>query len=427
MKVITIGRLEDNDVVVNDACASRHHLQIIQHDDGHYSLADFGSTNGTFINGQKISGEVELNMNDVVRIGNSTIPWRLYFEKNEQETTQFNNVSPEFDEVPQHDDASQHKDTDTLTSNPTMPLKKERSSFTKKWIWLSVVIIVIGIIIAMVTYRFLNSKSYKIRGHWSLQEVQIPFDQEYSDGIYIEDVIQISDKSFEVWGDDRMMECFTYKINNDSVLTLNNGCSYKNYIIKEVTKDELVLADPNTCYGYMILKYVHYAESPVRYEKHNFLANDDRNPIVQRLSNSELTLSNTPASVAYNFVSAICHSNSDKMFSYMTPEFISEFESQMISDNYSNYDSFFSEPESKLNIKGWKPYIDSGKYEIAVLYVQDEGFDELGRVCKKVYVDCVLSSEVDVKGFQDITREGNTNVKVLVVDDNGIWKVIGFK
>ena len=125
MKVITIGRLEDNDMVVNDACASRHHLQIIQHDDGHYSLADFGSTNGTFINGQKISGEVELNMNDVVRIGNSTIPWRLYFEKNEQETTQFNNVSPEFDEVPQHDDASQHKDTDTLTSNPTMPLKKE--------------------------------------------------------------------------------------------------------------------------------------------------------------------------------------------------------------------------------------------------------------------------------------------------------------
>lgn len=81
MKVITIGRHPDNDVSVNDPCASRHHFQIIRHDDGHFTLADFGSTNGTFINGQKISGEVDLFMNDVVRIGNTTVPWRQYFEE----------------------------------------------------------------------------------------------------------------------------------------------------------------------------------------------------------------------------------------------------------------------------------------------------------------------------------------------------------
>ena len=83
MKVVTIGRSLENEVVINDPKVSRHHLQVIQHDDGHFTLADFGSTNGTYVNGQKISGEINLNMNDVVRIGNSTIPWKQYFEDSE--------------------------------------------------------------------------------------------------------------------------------------------------------------------------------------------------------------------------------------------------------------------------------------------------------------------------------------------------------
>ena len=84
MRVVTIGRNEDNDVVINDAHASRYHLQIVQHDDGHYSLADFGSTNGTYVNGQKVSGEKDLTLSDIVRIGNTIIPWRLYFESDNE-------------------------------------------------------------------------------------------------------------------------------------------------------------------------------------------------------------------------------------------------------------------------------------------------------------------------------------------------------
>lgn len=81
MKVITVGRDTSNDVVIDDGYASRHHLQIILHDDGHYSLSDFGSLNGTFVNGQKVSGEIILNPFDIVRIGNATIPWRMYFDQ----------------------------------------------------------------------------------------------------------------------------------------------------------------------------------------------------------------------------------------------------------------------------------------------------------------------------------------------------------
>lgn len=80
MKVITIGRsTEGNDVIIDDPWVSRHHFQIVQDDNGSYRLADFGSTNGTYINGQKVSGEVDLDENDIIRVGNTIIPWRQYF------------------------------------------------------------------------------------------------------------------------------------------------------------------------------------------------------------------------------------------------------------------------------------------------------------------------------------------------------------
>jgi len=45
---------------------------------------------------------------------------------------------------------------------------------------------------------------------------------------------------------------------------------------------------------------------------------------------------------------------------------------------------------------------------------------------KKVYVTCSPSSEVNYVGFQDITRYGDTNVKIALEKINGVWKVTGF-
>jgi len=77
MKVITIGRDPGNDVPVNDNTVSRHHCQIIQKG-GQIRLADFGSCNGTFVNGVPIKGEVYLKPGDVVRIGNTVLPWERH-------------------------------------------------------------------------------------------------------------------------------------------------------------------------------------------------------------------------------------------------------------------------------------------------------------------------------------------------------------
>lgn len=79
MRVITIGRSSENEITLNDGSVSRHHCQIVQNDNGTFSIVDFGSTNGTFVNGQRISGQQPLNPNDVVKVGNTLLPWRNYF------------------------------------------------------------------------------------------------------------------------------------------------------------------------------------------------------------------------------------------------------------------------------------------------------------------------------------------------------------
>jgi hypothetical protein len=78
MKVILIGRSKDNDIVVNDDRVSRNHLQIVQNDTGGYSVVDLGSVNGTFVNGQRIASETHLQPGDVIKIGNTILPWQSY-------------------------------------------------------------------------------------------------------------------------------------------------------------------------------------------------------------------------------------------------------------------------------------------------------------------------------------------------------------
>lgn len=81
MKIVRIGRSRSNDINLpaDDLTASKYHCQIIQEDDGSYTLVDVGSTNGTYVNGVKRHGQVKLNRNDIVRAGNQTLPWQTYF------------------------------------------------------------------------------------------------------------------------------------------------------------------------------------------------------------------------------------------------------------------------------------------------------------------------------------------------------------
>ncbi|MBK7453615.1 MAG: FHA domain-containing protein [Anaerolineales bacterium] len=65
---IHIGRDASNGVAINDAEISRKHSRL-SFQGGKYVLEDLGSTNGTFVNGQRLAGPVVLKPGDVVSLG----------------------------------------------------------------------------------------------------------------------------------------------------------------------------------------------------------------------------------------------------------------------------------------------------------------------------------------------------------------------
>ena len=67
--LITIGREAGNDIVLEqEITVSRRHAQLIRQN-GELMVQDLGSTNGTFVNGQRISGVTPLRVGDTVQFG----------------------------------------------------------------------------------------------------------------------------------------------------------------------------------------------------------------------------------------------------------------------------------------------------------------------------------------------------------------------
>jgi hypothetical protein len=132
MKVLTIGRSQENDVVIDDSKVSRHHLQIIKDEYGNFHLSDFGSLNGTYVNGVKIQGEVSLSSNDIVKIGNTVLPWKAYFI----------NRGP----------------------GPESPLPRERHGFITFWFILSIICSLISMVFIIWQYSQVKSAVTQYRG-----------------------------------------------------------------------------------------------------------------------------------------------------------------------------------------------------------------------------------------------------------------------
>ena len=97
---ITIGGMDDNDVVVRDDTVSRYHCKIVQEDTG-YVLVDLRSTNGTFINKVRIR-EAYLKPGCTVSVGQTQL--------------QFNAVDEEVEIVPSRKDHC----ADLIGRNPKM-------------------------------------------------------------------------------------------------------------------------------------------------------------------------------------------------------------------------------------------------------------------------------------------------------------------
>ena len=74
-KPMTFGRGEDADVLIKDERMSRQHF-VVDPRDGKFFLRDLNSTNGTYVNNEKIT-EIELKVNDRIRGGQTVMVFEL--------------------------------------------------------------------------------------------------------------------------------------------------------------------------------------------------------------------------------------------------------------------------------------------------------------------------------------------------------------
>lgn len=66
--LVQIGRHPEADVLLDDITVSRRHVEIVRDADG-YTVADLGSLNGTYVNGEVIEGVRRLVDGDKIQIG----------------------------------------------------------------------------------------------------------------------------------------------------------------------------------------------------------------------------------------------------------------------------------------------------------------------------------------------------------------------
>lgn len=69
-KAFTIGRAENNDIVLRDGASSSHHAVLKLGESGDFAVTDLESTNHTRVNGTKVTSQVLVN-GDVIQFGDT--------------------------------------------------------------------------------------------------------------------------------------------------------------------------------------------------------------------------------------------------------------------------------------------------------------------------------------------------------------------
>ena len=72
---LTIGRSEDSDLIVDDEFASTYHAKLVLLN-GEWMLQDLNSTNGTYLDGVKVTTPITLKLKSTVRVGKTSFELR---------------------------------------------------------------------------------------------------------------------------------------------------------------------------------------------------------------------------------------------------------------------------------------------------------------------------------------------------------------
>ena len=117
MKLVKIGRSEDNIIVIkDDTTISRNHAEIFQDDEGNIFLTDLNSSNGTFVNGKKLKESIIITKYDIVKVGNTVINWNKHFKKSKIQEPTNDEKHPEKNEKILIQDVSNNFDSNKDTN-----------------------------------------------------------------------------------------------------------------------------------------------------------------------------------------------------------------------------------------------------------------------------------------------------------------------
>ena len=73
--VTVLGRSSETDVVLDDPYASEFHMRLVAQDNG-IMLHDLGSTNGTYVNGRRVTAPTQLRRGDTIQVGKTVMEVR---------------------------------------------------------------------------------------------------------------------------------------------------------------------------------------------------------------------------------------------------------------------------------------------------------------------------------------------------------------
>lgn len=164
---ITIGRGEENTIVLNIAEVSRAHTALTRVEEG-YMIRDLGSTNGTFVDKKEIGGKYLLKPGDTIMLGDAI--YMTYMAEADPEVTLVSSRAKEPDSqqvtaVTPKPDVTPEKDTPT-TPGETKTAEEilDESQVTEEtksntWLWAGigcVVVILFLIVVGAILFDFLD-------------------------------------------------------------------------------------------------------------------------------------------------------------------------------------------------------------------------------------------------------------------------------
>ena len=138
-KILKIGKSSSNDVYsifYNDPTVSKIHCEIFIDDSGNKFLTDLNSTNGTFVNGNKINNSVRLEKNDILKLGNTIFNWQAYPYDSDSKIGSFTH------------DYNANKPSGNLINDTDYKYESNNLVSRNKYLWLLLILIPIIFIIS---------------------------------------------------------------------------------------------------------------------------------------------------------------------------------------------------------------------------------------------------------------------------------------